>query len=350
MSRRGSAGKQPLCEARVATGKMWIDTGLQEFSRSAKRLFRRFALAVARRRLTKAETLLGELGWQQAEFSPEMEREVRRIYDLERAQTVLHNESADLADRIEEVRQSAETTLAELDGEIARFESERTSHSEKAARAVAEQEEGRVELGRYEQRIAEIGRFIKMLEEKLVQIDFGGGVFGDRRLVANQRESLVEECEDLNRKQDLAAKRIRDGRASEKTAVAQVAEIETRLGTLRTERMERIRETHRLTARLKSEKVRASKDFRSLDRRKETHYALVGKCLAEAKIAPLNQPDALERVLALRNRIHEHETRIAESLNATTEVKKKELVTFYVVAIATLLLASLLAITLFSSG
>ncbi|HYR58294.1 MAG TPA: hypothetical protein VEO95_06690, partial [Chthoniobacteraceae bacterium] len=64
--------------------------------------------------MTKAETALGLLGWQQAEFDPQTQAEVDKINAYEREQSRLTNESAGLAKELRELRVEREAARKEF--------------------------------------------------------------------------------------------------------------------------------------------------------------------------------------------------------------------------------------------
>jgi hypothetical protein len=74
------------------------------------------------------------------------------------------------------------------------------------------------------------------------------------------------------------------------------------------------------------------KRIESLNRKKEDPYRLIGRCLADEGIPPMNQPEALENVMAVRLSVQEIETQIAGSLACTAQVNRRELQLFYALA------------------
>ena len=91
----------------------YFSPGLRELARIAGRCRNGWRLRGARKHRDKAETELGLLGWQQAEFDPATQREVEKITQCEREQARLTNESAALAKEIAEI--SAQREQARTD-------------------------------------------------------------------------------------------------------------------------------------------------------------------------------------------------------------------------------------------
>lgn len=105
--------------------------GLRELSRRLVRQWLRVRVILARRRLEKAETTLGVLGWQQADFDESTQAQVERLVEYEREQARATNESAAvgraLRDEIDTRavgRQHCEREQAAIDAERQRLETE----------------------------------------------------------------------------------------------------------------------------------------------------------------------------------------------------------------------------------
>jgi hypothetical protein len=81
-----------------------------------------------------------------------------------------------------------------------------------------------------------------------------------------------------------------------------------------------------------------------LDREKRSPYRLIGACLADHRIAPLNQPQVLEKALALRERDAQLSQSLAELQAACAAANPGMLVAFY------LLLGGMLIVLLVAAG
>ena len=93
----------------------YFTPGLAEFSRIFRRTLDGVLLGQARRNLAVAETQLGLLGWQQAEFDPNTQREVDKIQNYEREQARLSNVSAVLGRKVQELKEEREALRKEHD-------------------------------------------------------------------------------------------------------------------------------------------------------------------------------------------------------------------------------------------
>ena len=77
----------------------YFSPGPRELARKLNRQTARRRLAAINRALAAAETELGLLGWQQADYDADTQRQVREIQSVEKEQTRLTNEAASVAIR-----------------------------------------------------------------------------------------------------------------------------------------------------------------------------------------------------------------------------------------------------------
>src|SRR5204862_1388062 len=83
-------------------------------------------LARAKRRLAAAETELGELGWQQADYyDAATQSEVKKLHDVEREQARLTNASATLAHEIRALSDERDRVRKEAEAKRVGLETER---------------------------------------------------------------------------------------------------------------------------------------------------------------------------------------------------------------------------------
>jgi hypothetical protein len=81
-----------------------------------------------------------------------------------------------------------------------------------------------------------------------------------------------------------------------------------------------------------------------LDRKKHGPYRVIGACLADQNIAPLNQPEMLEKVLVLRARETALRETIAALRSACAATSAAALATFYILLAALLIALAILAL------
>jgi chromosome segregation ATPase len=300
-----------------------------------------------RRALSTAEGELGWLGWEQVDFYDEqIVAEVQKVREYENTQASLMNTSAELSGR-----------KAALDEELAR---EKAKHDE-AQKELAE-ERGKI-AGQLEQaenkrrqKLAAVQRFGQALEE-----------------LAGQERELQKRSLDLMNvvRVDLAtrveAREVSDALArvpaerrlvlaDKATAADEAARLEPGIAQFRAE-LQRIdgeaaaageglaEATRRVTGELlllERERDKSNVHMSRLDKEKLKPYRAIGACLADHGIAPLNQPEILEKVFALREREAGIAERLGELRAACASMDRGVLVGFYVLLAAILFVVAVI--------
>lgn len=260
-----------------------------------------------RRELSQAEARLGFLGWEQVEFyDEEVAAQARKIEEFENTQASLENASAEL---------SARKTA--LDDELAR---ERALNDQAQVSLAAEREPiaarlqqaeaaRRLKLGaveRFERAIAEVAGLEKEFETqsmafmKVVNPDIE--IRTEARRVSDELLRLADERKRLEGDKLSAA---RESAALESDIARLHGELQ-RLDDAAAAARDRLEAASRRIGgemRLLDRKRRKSAlGMSRLDRKKRQPYRFIGACLADHGIAPLNQPEILERVQSLRER------------------------------------------------
>ncbi|MEP6673013.1 MAG: hypothetical protein ABJF10_27885 [Chthoniobacter sp.] len=80
----------------------------------------------------------------------------------------------------------------------------------------------------------------------------------------------------------------------------------------------------------KRDKQKLEKQVEALEKSKTQSYREIGKALADNRVEPLNQPDALTAVLAQRERIAGQEARVAASREKSGQEKRVDVWTSWV--------------------
>ena len=295
--------------------------GLREASRIGGRLIHGIRLLVARRRLAKAETDLGLLGWQQADFEGEAQQHVRQLTDFEREQSRLTNESAALAlaiRRLEEERAAARQR--HVTGR-ALLESERTRVAEAA-------EEAGQRLAARQRAPANFGESIAALDPELREVTrLYTELLGVepqtpevRREVIRLHErtvSIPNEKADLRLGQQRAANEVHALEEETERDRAAVAVVDEKLRAQRVEFEAADGAREKEIADREREKAAVEKENDALEKAKGNPYRKIGQLLADCGIAPMNQPHALAAVLRGRESVAGIGRDIAASLEAS---------------------------------
>jgi len=195
----------------------YFTPGFRELQRVAVRCVHRVQLALAHRRLAAAETELGLLGWQQAEFDEHTERQVDEIQHVEREQARMNNASAQLAQKVHALTAEQTHRSEEYHGQRARIEPERDKMRALLAeirgrlailRKIEAQREGRrEEIGREQRKLDRHHESLLTIEPQTLQV---------RDELTSVREcqlAFVEELAELDRQSGLVATDIeKDGK------------------------------------------------------------------------------------------------------------------------------------------
>jgi len=295
--------------------------GFREIVRLARRASWRIRGWLRERQLARAETQLGLLGWQQADFDAETQRQVDSIQNVEREQAALTNRAAELAREIEADIAERARLKADFDSRRAALEAERA-----AAREPLAEIERTLRVIR--ERPAGVSRRTAELDREEREID---GLY--KRLLGTQpqtpavRDEILRLRERLiaipNARADLKAQQARvsedvDERERQRAAIEQrTAEFDRQLRDLKTQADRCDAEFAERLKRCQRERDLADASTQRLERAKRDPYREIGRVLADSGVAPVNQPQALAHVIELRERIEQGRARVAASLDCT---------------------------------
>ena len=307
----------------------YFTPGLREIARKLSRQRQRLRILLARRDLRKAETALGLLGWQQAEFDPQTQAEVDKINAYEREQSRLTNESAGLAKELRELRVQRETARKIFEEKRRDIEGER-AHICVNHPAIEKQLAGlRKGEPTFERRVPELDRELRNINR----------LYGDLLTAVNQTPQMKAEIHRLRERTVSIANEKADLRNQHLRIVTEVRGLEAQLDRDR-ETMaaldRRLRELQsqfdasdgQLAGEIRTrdrEKARIEKEINAIETAKTNPYLQIGRVLADSDVAPMNQPGALDKVKRLRGRLVELDHLISLSFQAS-HLQDRELV------------------------
>lgn len=281
--------------------------GLRELARVCGRQTQRLRLIFERRKLGRLEVALGLLGWQSAEYDAPTQAHVDRLTAYEREQMRLTNESARLAHEMREIeaqRGVAEREFAEAEAAALEKEHPAAKTPEQLREQTAEQRRACKALAA---RLPVLDRELALAEEHYRKLVLPSTPSADAQdeLLRLRKVILAlpqEKAEWLGRYQD---------------AAAQLLAMETLLAEWQSARAA-FEKRDRQFARDIEARQRARRPYEkqseALEKVKSNPYREIGRALADSGVAPINQPDALEVVLAQRVVIAAREAAIAASL------------------------------------
>jgi chromosome segregation ATPase len=317
--------------------------GLRDLSRRARILWLRAACLWLRQALSKGEADLGFLGWEQVDFfDSKINSEVEKVRQFEHAQASLLNVSAELSGRRAALDQELAQEKALYDQARASLAQEREPIAAQAGQAEAAHRRKLEAAERFERAIAELADQEKRLRTLSASL----------MTVENPTPEIQTETRDVNDRLRRLPGERKLVLADKVNAARDAASIATEITRLHAE-LQRIdteasaahdrfaAASHRLAAetrRLERERKESNVRISRLDRGKREPYRLIGACLADHNIAPLNQPEVLAKVQALRERNAMVAEMLSELRASRSQVDAAVLLAFYL-ALAAVLLA-----------
>lgn len=303
-----------------------------------------------RRALFEAETELGWLAWEQVDFYDErLTAEVAKVQEYENAQASLLNTSAELSGRKNELSEGLNRHSTEHDQTQAQLAAERAPLADQLASAETAYRTKTGAVERFERALEEMGRQEKRLQAR------SHGLLNSNAPEIETRIAAREIGDELAQ---VAAER-KMLQADKVEAAREVAALEPAIARLRRE-LQRIdsasadarstfnaaRATHDSEARLLDrERKKSSLHMAHLDKEKRKPYRIIGASLADDGIAPLNQPEILSAVWALREQEAALEGAVEELRAACAAVDSSILISFYLLMAAVIFVILLIGAT-----
>jgi chromosome segregation ATPase len=278
-------------------------------------------MLLARRDLTKAETALGLLGWQQAEFDPQTQAEVDKINAYEREQARLTNESAGLAKELRELRDERDATRKIYEEQRRHLDLQR-AHAGADHPAIERQlAEKRKSEPTFERRMPELDRELRNLNR----------LYTELLTAPKQTPQMKAEIMRLRERNVAIANEKADLRNQHLRTVSEMRGLEGQLerdreviGALEKQARELQAqfdaEDGRLAAEIRTrdrEKARREREIIAIETAKSNPYLQIGRVLADSDVAPMNQPGALDKVKRLRGKLVELEHVIGLSFESS---------------------------------
>jgi chromosome segregation ATPase len=282
--------------------------------------------------LSKAETELGVLGWQQADFSAGVLEHVGELNAFERQQAELSNRSADLQLEIDALQFQLDEKRNEHAEHKLVLECELKPLAESHSQSVAALVAGRTKLQRFDKAISELQAARDLLEDELNRLmssDQSGGFVHESIRLRDRIAANENERDDLRRSRVVAFTELKVAEENNAALDFQVSAVKEKMDAVDDELASQERKLVAHIDVLQHEKGKIEKLLKSLDRKKSPAFMAIGRCLADCNIAPLNQPDALELVLYHRAQLEAIQQRIASSLEESARAERTELLLFY---------------------
>ena len=272
---------------------------------------------------------LGLLGWQQADFDLETQREVEKITQCEREQSRLTNESAVLTNAIAEIGVQREEARAEFEKTRAPLATERAAvraHIDKIGAQIAAIRRQSAECERrvpqLERELREAGRFY----HDLLAIEPQTPELRDQQAQCRERITAIPgEVGDLQGRAARGLAEIQDAKEALVVETDRETALAGELRELESAHAAHGREQEDAIAAKTREREKHEKENARLEETKTNPYREIGRVLADSHLPPMNQPHVLEAVRADRLRVQELEFSLAKS-HAESDAEDRTLI------------------------
>lgn len=320
----------------MSSGPKWWQEGRSEIERKIRLAISHFHLWQQTRHLAQAETELGKLAWQQADFvDPEILKRVDEIIDYEKNQAALLNREANLSWEKSEKQTAREKARATADEVLDQFARERRDLS--AARRTQQSallEKSRKTAPLRQQLLQVQGEIeqLQILQSKIEKFETDEAAQEARRISA-QLDELSSREKDLKHTIDAHADLDRAACAELAAVEEQISKLEDAIEERRTALEAKEAEIDTEIARIEDEQRRMREMADALEHQKTSPFQLIGECLADHNIGSRNQPEALENVHATRYAIAVLKQQIDESLQESARADRSAIMLFYFVVV-----------------
>lgn len=326
----------------------YFTPGLRELARKLSRQTARRRLAALQRHLAKAEAELGLLGWQQADYDPETQRQVQEIHNVEREQSRLTNDAASLANEIRHLQTERASLQRSYDESRKQLDTERRRVREPYETIERQLAEKRKIEPNFVRRIPDLDRELreaqKMYSELLTRTPQTPQIRQELVRLRERTVAIPNEKSDLRTQHLRTVSEIRALEEGLETQKPFVDSIEERIRILDADwgAQETVLSGAIKTKEEEKAKIEILAD--ALESAKANPYQQIGQVLADNNIAPVNQPQALDKVKRLRFDVGEVKQIILESEAGTAKENPQVLKISFILWV--LIVCGLLAIAI----
>jgi chromosome segregation ATPase len=299
----------------------YFSPGLRELVRKSRRQYTRLRVFGTRRALAKAETQLGLLGWQQADYDHETQRQVNQIEEVEREQANLTNDAAALGVEIRTLQAEREAHRKKYEEECRAIEAARKQVLAPHDQIERQLMEKRKIEPKFERRIPELDRELREVQRRyteLLQTERETPKLRQEMIHLRERSvAIPNEKSDLRTQHLRTVSEIRNLELALQKESQAIAALDQRSQQLDDDWEAQDRDFVNVIRTKERQKERMESQIQLLEIAKVNPYQRIGQVLADSDIAPMNQPDALTKVKELRAMVDELNMQVAESLVTT---------------------------------
>ena len=312
----------------------FITAGFQQIGRKFQRASDRRLLKREQPRLDEAEIYLGQLGWQQADFPPHIEKQLRAIVAVELEQAEHSNWSAGIQGSIDELQSQRELARQDYDNLVSATQVDLQPLLETREQLSAPLAGLRQGVERFEKAIAKLDEEYDSSEPLLEELK----AVRPQSLPVKQQIIRLEdmrlgynaEREDLQMARRKLLNEIKAVTGQVDALDVEIAGHNQKVAEAREAFNAKENELVMMINSLQEDQYDTQLNIYQLDVKKSSSFLAIGRCLAGAGIFPRNQPEVLELVEAHRKIVRGCEKRIGESLEASAQASRAALFAFCV--------------------
>jgi chromosome segregation ATPase len=330
----------------------YFSPGAREIARKLGRVLNRLRTIAQRRRLAQAETELGLLGWQQADYDEETQREVDKIQNYEREQARLTNESAEIGRAIralreerDQARKEYEEARRQIATQLGEWRNPIPSQEKQLATLVRQEPHFQKRMPELEREQREVS---KLYSELLAMPVHNAQVRTELTRLRERTVAIPNEKADLRTQHMRLVSEIKSLETTLVQRREQAGALEQELKQLDSSFQASERERSGAIKSREREKARVEKEIDAMEIAKANPYQQIGRVLADSNLAPMNQPQALEKVRRQRFALEQLEYQVAHSLQLSSEADAALVRVSYMLWGVMAIAASLLVAVLFT--
>ena len=260
-----------------------------------------------RRELDRAKSELGLYGWQCADFPTALDGTIAFLRQVEEAQVDLLNHNADLTQTLQQFDERAERARSVYEASCQAIDARLGHAKERGPEALKENQEAIAREKAFLKAVTDLDRQIQELEQARATMvkNQAPGIDGKLRSLMVKTNELRSERQSVDQQ-----RRVWSSKRTQTSAEAAATQSALQRGKKERRRAQRqlmadLGKIRRERSRAFSQKSGSDKEFKRIDRLKVQAYAELGDALANAGIAPPNQPELLQIVLELRETLDE---------------------------------------------
>lgn len=316
----------------------FLFTGIGELSRKIGRIFRRLSLRRMHQQVERAETELGRFAWREAEGVAGVREEFEKVRELEKKQTSLADQIADLEAKIETLRDEQAANQTAMQEALSGLESQRVTLVADQQAAVRQVSAMRNEISSLDREMHQLDDEQEALLREYADLEVASppppGMEVRQTEIKERRAAIPDDRAQIIQRRVEVSNQLSPVQENLALLESKIAILDKKIAGERSEYETKDRSLADIIRTYQSEISDARKRNLSLERDKHRPYLILGRRLADRDIAVKERPELMERVQELRRQEHEIEEQQNASTAASQEVDRADMRKFYLLLVA----------------